>query len=62
MVGKSVVDAGEARGRTRLTDGQPCGRVFATDVGLDGVEIADEGDAKCQVFGAGSVPNAMSLT
>lgn len=49
MVVQPVVDtggdAGGDAGGTLLTDGQPRGRVFAADVGLDGMEIADEGHA-----------------
>lgn len=46
MVGKPVIDAGEDRGGAVLPNGQSGGGVVATDLGLDGVEIADE----CHAF------------
>lgn len=43
MVVQPVVDAGEDEGGTLLPYGESGGRIAATDVGLDGVEIADWG-------------------
>ena len=43
--GKPVVEAGEDRGGAILPDGRSGGGVAAADLGLDGVEIADEGHA-----------------
>jgi hypothetical protein len=40
-----IVQSGEDGRRTLLTDGKAGRRVFAADVGLDGVVVADEGHA-----------------
>jgi hypothetical protein len=45
VVGEPVVDAGEDRDGAILPDRQSGGRVATADLGLDGVEIADEGHA-----------------
>ena len=45
MVRQPVIETGEDRGGAILPDGQSGGGVAAADLGLDGVEIADEGHA-----------------
>ena len=45
MVGKPVIEAREDRGGAILPDGQSGGGVSAADLGLDGLEVADEGHA-----------------
>lgn len=45
MMGQPVVDAGEDGGGKLLPYGQSGSGVFAADIGLDGIEIADEGHA-----------------
>jgi len=45
VVGQPIVDTGEDRGGAILPDGQSGIGVVAADLGLDDVEIADEGHA-----------------
>ena len=45
MVNQPVVDAGEDRGRAVLSCSQSGSGVASADIGLDGIEVADEGQA-----------------
>ena len=54
VVRQPVIETGEDRGGAILPDGQSGGGVAAADLGLDGVEIADEGHASSAI-GAGPV-------